>query len=124
MSPHAILLLDDDLELLNALGKFLTKQGFAVTRMNSPVDAAEFIGGPSHFDLVITDLRMPGINGFTMLSALRQTHPRIPVIVLTAFASPGTRAEALKRGAKACLEKPVDTKALLETIGEALHPDA
>jgi DNA-binding NtrC family response regulator len=121
MPNSSILLVDDDVEILNALQKFLKKQRYTVTSTAWAAEAAELMsGGTAPFDLLITDLRMPAISGFTFLRAFRATHPRIPVIVLTAFANPPTRAAVAELGAVACLEKPVDTNLLKETISLAL----
>jgi DNA-binding response OmpR family regulator len=121
MPNSTILLVDDDVELLKALKKFLRKQGYTVSTAAWPAEAAELMsGGTVPFDLLITDLRMPAISGFTFVRAFRATHPQIPVIVLTAFANPPTRAAVADLGAVACLEKPVDTNLLKETISLAL----
>jgi len=117
MSNPSILLLDDDIELLNALGKFLRKRGYNVTATAWPTDAVEIIGkAGKNFDIVITDLRMPAISGFTLIRALRESHPEISVIMLSAFANRTIQQAALDFGAIACLEKPVDTQMLLNVI--------
>ena len=67
-------------------------------------------------DLVITDLRMPFLNGITVVYAIHQIFPALPVIVLTAFGSPDVRAECLVQGASAFLEKPLDTIQLLAAV--------
>jgi DNA-binding response OmpR family regulator len=121
MTNSTILLVDDDVEIITALQKFLKRQGYAVLSATWPAEAAELIReGTVPFDLLITDLRMPVISGFRFLRAFRATHPLVPVIVLTAFANPPTRAAVADLGAVACLEKPVDTKLLKETISLAL----
>ena len=123
MPNPSILLLDDDVEVLNALGRFLRKRGYAVTATAWPADAAELIGKTGyHFDVVITDLRMPAISGFTLMRALRESHPEIAVIMLSAFANQAVRRAAFDFGAIACLEKPVDSEMLLETISQAGQP--
>ena len=117
MTMPSILLIDDDVEILNALRRFLRKHGYNVTATAWPIDAVELLGKTDcHFDIVIIDLRMPSINGFTMMRALRESHA---IIMLTAFANPAVRRAAMDYGAIDCLEKPVDTRALLEAISRA-----
>ena len=78
-------------------------------------------------DLVITDLQMPFmtgvLTGMTMVYAIHQIFPALPVIVLTAFGSPDVKAECLRQGVAAFLEKPLDTPHLLNTI-EGVCPGA
>ena len=120
MSKPSILLLDDDVEVLEALGKFLRKRGYDLTTTAWPTDAAKILGKTGkHFDVVITDIRMPAISGFTLMRALRESHPEVAVIVLSAFANSAICEAALDDGAIACLEKPVDTHLLLEAISGA-----
>ena len=69
-----------------------------------------------HFDLIITDLRMPILNGRSVLGAVKAALPEVPVIVMTAFGSPEIEAECLDKGAAAFLEKPLDAPQLLAAI--------
>jgi DNA-binding NtrC family response regulator len=69
-----------------------------------------------HFDLIITDLRMPILNGKSVLGAVKTALPEVPVIVMTAFGSPEVEAECLEKGAAAFLEKPLDTPQLLAAL--------
>ena len=68
---------------------------------------------------MITDLRMPFVTGMTLLYAIHELSPRLPVIVLTAFGSPEIRAECLQQGAVAFIEKPVESRELVEAVSEA-----
>jgi len=117
MTSPTILLVDDDVEFLGALEKMLRKRGYKVTATAWPTDAVQKIGeGKEHFDIVISDIRMPAISGFTFIRALRESNPDIAVIVLSAFANSAVRESALNDGAIACLEKPVDMRLLFEAI--------
>ena len=75
-------------------------------------------GRKKRIDLVITDLRMPFVTGITVLYAIHEIFPALPVIVLTAFGSADVKAECLRQGAAAFLEKPLDTPQLLTAIVE------
>lgn len=118
-----ILLADDDERMLRALDKVLTGQGAVVTPVKWAGDAIEVLTQRrNHIDLVITDLKMPLVTGMTMVYAIRQIFPNLPVIVLTAFGAPELKAECLRQGATAFLEKPLNTAALLAAIQGVLAP--
>jgi DNA-binding NtrC family response regulator len=72
------------------------------------------------FDLIITDLRMPILNGENVLRAVKAALLEVPVIVITAFGSPEKQAECRKDGAAAFLEKPLDTPQLLAAIDQVV----
>jgi DNA-binding NtrC family response regulator len=92
-----------------------------VANASSAEAAVKFLSAAEHyFDLIITDLRMPVIDGMGVLRAVKQAYPDVPVIVVTAFGSPEAKAESYQLGATAFLEKPVDTQRLLATIDRAL----
>jgi CheY-like chemotaxis protein len=117
MSKRSILLLDDDVEVLNALERFLRKRGYAVTATAWPTEAVSLIAErKGQFDVMITDLRMPVINGFMLTRAVREANPGMAVIMLSAFVSADNRNTAKELGAVACLEKPVNTAKLLSAI--------
>src|SRR5688500_13983657 len=69
---------------------------------------------------VVTDLRMPGITGLELLAHLRRSDPELPVIVVTSAADVQTRQEALRRGARALLVKPIHNADLLEHLARFL----
>ncbi len=113
----SVLIIDDDTRMLRALEKVLAGEGCEVTSAAWVGDAMEILAErKDHFDLVITDLRMPFITGITGVFAIHKILPDLPVIVLTAFGSPDVKAECFRQGAKAFLEKPLDTPHLLEVI--------
>ena len=119
----SVLVIDDDVGMLRALNKVLSSEGCLVANASSAEAAVKFLGTAEHyFDLIITDLRMPAIDGMGVLRAVKTTYPDVPVIIITAFASLETEAESYRLGATAFLEKPVDTHRLLATIDRALAP--
>jgi DNA-binding NtrC family response regulator len=77
-----------------------------------------------HFDLVVTDVRMPGLLGDELLAGVRERRPEVPVIVITAFGSVEQAVEMVKRGAYQYLTKPFQTAELLRVVGEALEASA
>ncbi len=121
MSGPVILLVDDDVELLKALTKVLEKEGYIVFAHSTANDAIRFVNeSKQRFDLVITDVSMPGMKGTTFLSAVKTAFPRVPVIVITAFGDWGQYMETLREGAFDYLYKPLDKELLLATIRRAL----
>lgn len=115
-----ILIVDDDERFLRALGKTLRSEGAMVTATHWAVDAIDILSRPDKMDLVITDLRMPVVNGGMLLHSIRLMSAHLPIIVLTAYGSSETRAEALRQGATLFLEKNLTTPALLTAIRKAL----
>jgi two-component system, NtrC family, response regulator PilR len=117
LRKKSILIIDDDAGMLCALDKVLTGEGAEVTCAAWAGDAVETLTSrQKKFDLVITDLRMPMLTGITVVYAIHQALPELPVIVLTAYASPPVKAECLAQGAAAFLEKPLDTPQLVSAI--------
>jgi DNA-binding NtrC family response regulator len=123
MANQSILIVDDDVELLTALTKILSKTGYIVAGATDSAAAMSYVtAGKQRFDLIVTDLSMPGINGLAFLSAVKASSPQVPVIVITAFGEWDTYAEAIRLGAFAYLNKPIDRHQLLNTIRRALQP--
>jgi len=117
----SILLVDDDPEFLKALTKVLEKEHFEVAAQADAGSAIRFINETKKkFDLVITDVSMPGMKGTTFLAAVKTAFPRLPVIVITAFGDWGQYMEALREGAYEYLSKPLDKSDLLDAVHRAL----
>jgi CheY-like chemotaxis protein len=117
----SVLLIDDDAGMLRALDKVLTGEGAVVTCAKWACDAMEILTErKAKIDLVITDLQMPFmtgvLTGISMVYAIHEILPTVPVIVLTAFGSPEVKAECLCLGAATILEKPLNTPQLLTAI--------
>ena len=118
----SILVIDDDQGMLRAIDKVLTGAGALVTRAECAGDAVEILTArQKNFDLVITDLRMPFVNGLTVVYAIHKIYPELPVIVLTAFGSADVRAECFRQGAVAFLEKPLDASELLAAVWKVFN---
>jgi len=120
VSNKSVLVVDDDARMVRALERVLRDEGMDVTPAFDAGEAVEILTRrQKKFDLVITDLRMPFVNGMTLLYAIHEIFPALPVIVLTAFGSPDVRAECLQQGAVAFMEKPVKSQKLIETALKA-----
>jgi two-component system response regulator GlrR len=122
-TPAQLLLVDDDTDLLRLLTMRLTAAGHAVQAVSSAEAALAHLAVrlPS---LVITDVRLPGLDGLALFDEIRQRHPSLPVILLTAHGSIPDAVEATTRGAHAYLTKPFDGKELLGRIQQALRVNA
>jgi DNA-binding NtrC family response regulator len=121
MTRGKIMLVDDDPGFLTALSKTLAKHGYAVT---TALDAAgvmeEMTGQRQKFDMVITDLSMPKINGLTILSAVKTAFPSLEVIVITAFGDEETQEKAMRQGALAFVHKPLNSEEFLSLIDRVI----
>jgi len=119
-SPKRILLVDDDKDLLQLISMRLNAAGYAVTSAASGQAAlAALTAAPC--ELVITDLRMEGMDGLALFDAIHRDAPALPVVILTAHGTIPEAVAATQRGVFGFLTKPFDPKVLLETVAEALR---
>ena len=101
-----ILVIEDDAEMRCLLKDFLEEAGYEAHSVENGSAAFGKIAKES-FDLIVTDIRMPGLSGVDILPGLKKLQPRTPIIVITAFGSEEVHRRALERGADAYLEKPI-----------------
>ena len=118
-----LLLVDDDKDLLRLLTMRLEAAGYAITTASSGEEALARIG-VERPQLVITDMRMPGMDGSALFDAIRANHPALPVMMLTAHGSIPEAVAATNRGIFGYLTKPYDAKTLTEQIERALSLSA
>lgn len=115
-----ILIVDDEPDMLKLLGMILReKTSYEITTTNNPIEARELVkqGG---FDLVISDLKMPGLDGIEIIDAVKKVDVDIPVIIITAFASVESASEAIQKGGFDFITKPFRKEQILFTIDKAL----
>ena len=114
-----ILVADDEPSIRKVLQAHLSRDGHHVS---VATDGADAIGRLAHepFDLVITDLKMPGVGGLELLAFVRQNHPGLPIIIITAHGTVDSAVEALKLGAYDYITKPFDLIELRAAIEKAL----
>jgi len=115
-----ILLVDDDKGLLQLIAMRLSASGYAVTAVESG-EAALASLEVNRPQLVVTDLRMEGIDGLALVDAIHRKAPGIPVVILTAHGTIPDAVSATRRGVFSFLTKPFEPKVLLETVAEALQ---
>lgn len=100
------LIIEDDEGMRSLLEDFFKEEGFEADSVSDGSEAYRKLVRET-FDLIITDVRMPGLTGLDILPGIKRLHPEAPVIVITAFGSEEVHRKALLRGADAYLEKPV-----------------
>ena len=107
MSKARILVVDDEASARSGLEKLLKQAGYHVSPAADGVIALE-IATESAPDVVVTDLKMPNMDGMTLLSKLREQDPDLPVIVTTAFGDVSNAVDAMRKGAADFITKPID----------------
>jgi DNA-binding NtrC family response regulator len=115
-----LLVIDDEEDIREMLSFVLSRDGFAVTLADSGQAAIDLVQGGRSFDVAITDMKMPGMDGMETLAALKKVDPTIEVIVVTGYASEQTAAECIKLGAYGYLRKPFELDDLRALIDRAL----
>ncbi|HEY7489603.1 MAG TPA: ATP-binding protein, partial [Candidatus Tectomicrobia bacterium] len=117
-----ILFIDDEPALVRTAQAFLERLGYEVVTETRSLDAlALFRKQPERFDLVITDMTMPGMTGERLAQELRRIRPEIPIILCTGFSRQLSEKEATTRGISAFLMKPVGLQELAKTVQTVLH---
>ncbi len=118
MQAH-LLVVEDDLEMRDLLRKVLEKEGYAVAVAPGTREAVAALSR-ARYDLVVTDLVMPDSGGLEILRVVREDHPALPVIIITAFGDWGSYSRALEMGASAFISKPLRMAELIAAIHAAL----
>ncbi|MBI1390203.1 MAG: response regulator [bacterium] len=114
-----ILVVDDDEIMAKTLARALRGQGYDVDAALSPDQGLSLVH-ENRYDLVLTDLVMPGFDGVTLVRSIKQIDPNIPMIVMTGYASVDNAVEAMKAGAFHYLTKPVRLQELQIYVEKAL----
>jgi len=119
MDSSDILLVDDDPDLLRLISLRLTSAGYRVRTADSGETALAALA-VSRPAVVVTDLRMPGIDGMQLFQAIHREHPALPVIILTAHGTIPDAVSATQRGVFGFLTKPFDSQDLLQKVAAAI----
>ncbi len=120
-APALVLLVEDDASLLEVMTFQLRAAGHAVQAFGSGAAAMAWLAGSHTPDLLITDLKMPGMGGFELLKAAHLRFPQLPVLLVTAFGSVEVAVEAMRRGAFDFVTKPFHKDQFLLTVEKALE---
>lgn len=113
-----ILILDDEAIVLKRLQPALEKAGYEVETFSKSMDASKRVK-EKQFDIVITDLKMEGLDGMQFLTQVKELSPVTEVIVITGFATMETAKESFKKGVFDFLAKPFKLGEILETVKKA-----
>src|SRR4051812_46964925 len=116
--PIRVLLVEDEEKLRRVLSLQLQGSGYEVVQTTSAEEALKLA---ERADIIITDLRLPGMDGLYLLQALRRQNEQTPVIVMTAFSSVETAVDAMKAGAADFLTKPFSLEHMLTVVNKALE---
>ncbi len=111
-----ILVIEDDGEMRDLLKDFLKREGYEVDSVDNGSEAFRNLARQL-FDLIITDVRMPGLSGLDILPGIKKLQPQASVIVITAFGSDEVCRRAFERGASVYLKKPIH----LPNLGILIH---
>ncbi len=122
-SAPAILIVDDDPTLLRLLGILLREEGYRVLSADSAERALALLAAEKP-NLLLTDLRMGGMDGLALFDAVRRSYPLLPVIILTAHGTIPEAVEATRRGVFGFITKPYEAHTLLTEVRKALAVDA
>lgn len=119
-SKQSILLVDDDQEFRKAMKKMFEKSGYIVT---VAADGQKALGALSEksFDLIISDLRMPNLNGMELMEELKRRKINLPVIFITAFGEVESYMDLMNLGAFEYINKPVKGQEILGVVRKALE---
>ncbi len=116
---HKILIVDDELSVRRSLKHWFLEDGFDVETAEDGQDALEKMhSGP--YDIILVDIKMPGMDGITLQKRLKEIDENVIVIIITAYASVDTAVDALKHGAFDYVTKPIDPDDLSHLIRNAL----
>lgn len=121
LQSKVVLVIDDELEVRTAVGEMIRRSGYQVLEAESAESAFEVLAS-AHIDLVLTDLMMPGMNGWQLLDRIRERDARTKVVVFTGYIDDQGAAILQDRKADGFLVKPVKLKKLQDTLS-ALLPE-
>ncbi len=114
-----ILIVDDEINSLKVFSSTLKRYGFSVDTARTAEDALELFN-ENIYNLVVTDFKLPGIDGESFLEKVKIKSPETPVILITAYGTIEHAVQAMKKGAYTYLTKPVDLSLLVSVVKEAL----
>ena len=109
-----ILLVDDEKQFVDTLAERLAMRGFSARVAYDGPQALKAVEEPT--DVIVLDLRMPGMDGFEVLRSVKKSNPQVQVIILTGHGGDAEEQTAYRMGAYNCLKKPMDIDELLNSI--------
>lgn len=122
MTDRSILIVDDDTNLTYVLTRLLEQSGYRVESTITGIQAVNTYRDQG-FDLALIDLRLPDINGLSVMEEIKKFHPEARVVIMTAFGDKETAVRAFRLGAAEYLEKPFENRELLDVVENSLNQD-
>jgi DNA-binding NtrC family response regulator len=119
MAIANVLLVDDEVPFVEAMTRRLTKRNLDIFAAYSGEEALEQLEGNDRIEVVILDVKMPGMDGIEVLTEIRKRHPLLEIIMLTGHATVESAIEGMKQGAFDYLMKPCDIDHLISKVAEA-----
>jgi DNA-binding NtrC family response regulator len=120
MDKKKILVIDDEAIVRVSCERVLTPEGYDVKVVSKGTDALDILSR-ENFDLVLTDLKMPDMDGLEVLKEIKSRWPRINVIIITGYGTISTAVQAIKLGAYEYLEKPFTPEDILRAVQRAFE---
>jgi DNA-binding NtrC family response regulator len=119
MTEANVLLVDDETDFVETMAKRLTKRDLNVSKAASGEEALEVLARHSEIEVVVLDVKMPGMDGGETLREIKRLYPLVEVIMLTGHATVRSGIEGMKLGAADYLSKPCDIEHLIAKVDEA-----
>ncbi|NPA48926.1 MAG: sigma-54-dependent Fis family transcriptional regulator [Thermodesulfobacteria bacterium] len=120
MNKEKILIIDDDPAIRDACFQVLTRRGYEVDLAARPEEALDLLG-QFEFDVILLDLKMPGMNGLDLLRNIKEMDPHAEVVIITAYGTVSNAVQAMKNGASDFLQKPFGPEELKLAVEKALE---
>ena len=114
-SVKNVLVVDDSAELTHVIAEYLSIHGYHVFTASDGVDALECMKKET-MDIVVSDIHMPKMDGFTLMTKIKTRYPKIPIILITGFGVSEAKKMAFDKGADAFVAKPFHLKDLKSVI--------
>lgn len=118
-SGAKVLVVDDHPDTADLVARLLETAGYAIMQADSAYQAVEHLDGNCDISLILSDIRMPNVDGFDFLRLVRQRYPSLPMVLMTGL--PITQEDFVPRGAR-ILQKPFGISELQRVVAEALAP--
>ena len=118
---HRVLIVDDEPQMRRALQEVLKRKGYDTAVAGSGEEALTLLAKEA-FDVVVTDVKMSGMDGLALLRSIRRSSPTIPVLMMTAFGTIEDAIEAMREGARDYILKPFSPETLLNAISKVVAP--
>ncbi|HJX30595.1 MAG TPA: response regulator [Thermodesulfobacteriota bacterium] len=116
-----ILVIDDEVDMLSLIRLILTeKTDYEIITTNNPLEVSNLLN-EKKFDVIVTDLKMPIMDGMDVVDAIRKQDELVPIIIITAYGSVESAEEAVKKGAFDYITKPFRQEQLLISLKRALE---